>query len=227
MTYIAPEHKSEEFTCPHCQVFAHQNWNNIEISNNGDIDNYNPHKDFGADATTTNNTVYYYGGTSTCAHCKKWCFWFDGKMMFPANVAGVPPCHQDMPKQCQDLYDEAKNIFNQSPRAAAALLRLCTERLVQVLTGKEKIALNTGIQELVKSGLPEQIQKALDICRITGNDAVHPNEIGDDNAEIAGQLFVLLNIIVDNQITQPKELDSFAKKVITPEKQKAIDKRDK
>ena len=219
MTYIAPEYKSKKFTCPHCQAIAHQNWNHIASARDGHF--FIPTDDF-----NINNTVYRYTSTSKCGHCKKLCFWFNGKMIFPANVAGVPPCHQDMPEQCQGLYDEAKNIFNQSPRAAAALLRLCTERLVQVLTGKEKIALNTGIQELVKSGLPKQIQKALDICRITGNDAVHPNEIGDDNAEIAGQLFALLNIIVDNQITQPKELDSFAQKVITPEKQQHIDQRD-
>jgi hypothetical protein len=213
MTYIAPEYISEKFTCPHCQAIAHQHWNHAQISKNGYF--------------SANFALYCYANISKCAHCEKWCFWFDGKMIFPANVASVPPSHQDMPEQCQGLYDEAKNIFNQSPRAAAALLRLCTERLVQVLTGKEKINLNQGIKELVKFGLPMQIQKALDICRITGNDAVHPNEIGDDNAEIAGQLFALLNIIVDNQITQPKELESFAQKVITPEKQKAIDKRDK
>ena len=84
-----------------------------------------------------------------------------------------------------------------------------------------------GIGKLVKKGLDPKIQKALDIVRVTGNDAVHPGQINlNDTPEVAERLFKLVNVIVESLITVPKEIDNIYD-TISDGKKEAIQKRDK
>ena len=56
--------------------------------------------------------------------------------------------------------------------------------------------LNQDIKDLVKGGLSAKIQKALDICRVVGNNAVHPGKIDlNDNPKIALNLFEMINVV--------------------------------
>lgn len=120
---------------------------------------------------------------------------------------------EDMPKEVKNLYNEAKSVFFLSPKSSAALLRLGLEILCKELGGKGK-DINNDIGELVKKGLDSKVQKAFDIVRIVGNNAVHPGELSlDDNPKIAYKLFGLSNFIVNSMITQPKYLDSFYEKM--------------
>ena len=75
-------------------------------------------------------------------------------------------------------------------------------------------------------GLPPTIQQSLDYCRVVGNNAVHPGEIDlNDSPEIAQQLFGMINFIVDDRISRPKEIAALYMKL--PEKARAaIEKRD-
>jgi hypothetical protein len=76
--------------------------------------------------------------------------------------------------------------------------------------GEKGTDLNADIAALVKKGLPATIQKALDLVRVIGNEAVHPGsmDLRDDTAT-AIALFGLVNMIIQNQITHPKEIDSL------------------
>lgn len=78
--------------------------------------------------------------------------------------------------------------------------------------GQKGKNINEDIGALVKSGLPVQVQQALDVCRVIGNNAVHPGEIMfDEENQVVNTLFGLVNFIVENQITQPKQLAAMYK----------------
>ena len=104
-------------------------------------------------------------------------------------------------------YDEMSTEPSQSPRAACALLRLAIEKLLKHIGEKGNI--NEMIKNLVESGLDKRAQKALDIVRVTGNNAVHPGEIDFDDSNSVSSLFELINFIADELITRPKEIDEI------------------
>lgn len=145
-------------------------------------------------------------------------------MLVPGE-APVPPAHVDMPAECRAEYDEARSIVALSPKAASALMRLALQKLMVVLGEKGK-NINDDIGSLVGKGLPMLVQQALDYCRVVGNNAVHPGEIEiNDTPEIAHQLFVMMNFIVDDRISRPKQIEDFYSRL--PEgARSAIESRD-
>jgi hypothetical protein len=73
--------------------------------------------------------------------------------------------------------------------------------------GKPRKNLNEDIASLVKDGLDPDVQRALDIVRVVGNDAVHPGEMNlNDDREAAAKLFDLVNYIADDRLTRPKKV---------------------
>lgn len=145
-------------------------------------------------------------------------------MVYP-RATSAPPAHSDMPEEIRADYIEAMNISQESPRASAALLRLCIQKLCQHL-GEPGRNLNDDIGSLVKKGLPIEIQQSLDIVRVVGNNAVHPGELsGDDVRDVSGALFELVNHIVEDRISRPKKLATLFKSLPT-KALSAIEKRD-
>jgi len=145
-------------------------------------------------------------------------------MVYPYSGTAPLP-NPDLPDDIKVDYEEARSIVSLSPRGAAALLRLVIQKLCKCL-GEKGESTNTDIANLVKKGLPGKVQKSLDIVRVVGNNAVHPGQFDlKDNAEVAGRLFGLVNLIAEVLITQPKHVDELYESL--PESQKeAIRKRD-
>ena len=109
----------------------------------------------------------------------------------------------------RELYDEARRVGEESARSAAALLRVAVERICKHL-GEGGKTLNDAIGALVKKGLGVDVQQALDVVRVIGNNAVHPGELDfNDTHDVCIQLFVLVNMIVDGLIVQPKTLSQL------------------
>jgi len=161
---------------------------------------------------------------SICSHCHEWTFWYEEKMIIPAEAPVEPP-HPEMPEACRQDYIEARNVFVKSPRSAAALLRLCVQKLMPRL-GEKGENINDDIKSLVAKGLPVLVQKAFDYCRVVGNNAVHPGEIEiNDTPEIALSLFDMINFIVEDRITRPREIEDLYGK-LPAESRIAIEKRD-
>lgn len=200
--FKSPNFHEDAFNCPHCMAYARQDRSGLR-------DKYNHTKDV---------------SLSKCSNCDQIAYWYDERMIVP-QASGVEPPNTDMPADCVADYMEARDIFNLSPKGAAAILRLCLQKLM-VHLGLEGVRINDDIAALVQKGLPVQIQQALDICRVVGNNAVHPGEINlDDSPEIAASLFGLINLIVDDQISRPKKVAEMYANLPVGAKT-AIDKRD-
>lgn len=126
------------------------------------------------------------------------------RMAYPLGMTGPQPS-DDMPESARELYEEARGVAGRSPRAAAALLRMCTEDVVRDVTSHlpPKTTLNNRIKHLVKeAGLRRGVQQALDSLRVFGNDAAHSAIRIDENLAIATALFQLVNVIVVSIITE-------------------------
>jgi hypothetical protein len=161
---------------------------------------------------------------SECFSCSQLALWLHNRLVHPQSHT-APPANVDMPIDCKVDYDEAAQIAAKSPRGAAALLRLAIQRLTKHLGQKGK-DINDDIAQLVKDGLNPQVQKALDVVRVTGNNAVHPGQMDlKDDLATAMTLFNLVNLIVDAMISQPKHI-AQAYGSLPEAARKAIEKRD-
>lgn len=162
---------------------------------------------------------------SKCYNCNKVAVWVHKSLLFPTVKTGINP-NQDLPEDIIRDFDEARTIISDSPRGAAALLRLCIQKLCIHLGEKGK-NLDEDIASLVSKGLNPLVQKSLDIVRVIGNEALHPGVIDlNDDKDIATELLFLINSIAEQMISQPKNIETLYKKL--PEsKRKAIEKRDK
>jgi len=187
--YTPPTFKKTAFNCPHCGAYANQFWSDTFFQGNS----------FG------HIVELHY---CRCIHCKQYSLWHLEKMIYP-STGGVASPNNDLPEDVKADYEEASTILNQSPRGATALLRLAIQKLCIHLGQKGK-NIKENIKNLVVKGLPVKVQQSLDIVRVIGNNAVHPGQIDlTDNVETASKLFVLINIIAEVMITQPKEVDNL------------------
>lgn len=222
-TYTAPALNTNAFTCPHCNAFAHMNFSTLIDGNR-----YTGRKYFD-DALI-----------SVCVRCKQIAMWnithsredpegniyYQGSMVYPFAIRAPQPS-DEMPDNIKKDYIEAAIIFEKSPRGAAALLRLCLQKLCIYLGCKGK-KIDDDLAELAKKEmLPNKIIKAADVVRITGNNAVHPGTICDDDFDgIAIKLFELINIIVKYAITEPKVIQRLFESMPEGPRQ-AAENRDK
>jgi hypothetical protein len=161
---------------------------------------------------------------SMCDSCYGWTLWVKDEVIYPVTNTEIT-AHEDLPNELRPDFEEAARIIDLSPRGSAALLRLCIQNLMPLVDAKGK-DLNSQIGSLVQRGLEVQVQQALDVVRVVGNNAVHPGEIDlKDNKEIALKLFDLLNLIVERLISTPRKLDAIFTGL--PEgARRAIEKRD-
>lgn len=216
-----PHYKGKSFKCPHCAALAQMRWERLYIRENG----------------AAVPVPYQMAG---CIACNAPSIWFgaleqvDGKAVLTAGPSNLmlwpkiitaPLAHVDLPPACRTEYEEARGVMATSPRAAAALLRLCIQKLCIELGRKEK-NINDAIGGLVKDGLPSRVQAALDIVRVVGNNAVHPGQLTlEDHAEQASALFDLVNIIVEQMVSQPKRINEMYANLPNAARQ-AIQRRD-
>lgn len=201
-----PEFNSKSFICPHCHVFAEQEWRivytGIFIRTSYSSQNVTTNNE---DIPRIDDNIYF----AICHHCKNRTFWYNQQMIYPLSTT-AEPANVYMPEEVRKIYDEAAIISELSPRSAAALLRLALQILLQEIGGKGK-KIDDDIADLLQSHtISPQVQKACDILRVIGNNAVHPGQIDiNDNPETVKSLFSLLNIIVYETVQKKAEIDKL------------------
>ena len=131
--FTPPRHGSHRFHCPHCGTYSSHGW-------------CTPNRNCVYENFTTNHGTDENFKISMCSSCQNIAVW-------------IP--NDDLPAEIKVDYVEAQNILARSPRGAAALLRLAIQKMCKHL-GEDGENINADIAELVKKGLPEMIQQALD-----------------------------------------------------------------
>lgn len=226
---IPPKARLEKFTCPHCGAISSQLWGNMSASNGvSRIPRIAPIAESGwlRGASQWKSLLDESGDwiVSSCENCGGICVWLNDGLIYP-DIIIIDEPNEDLPEDIKNDYREAASILNKSPRGAAALLRLCIQKLCKYL-GEKGENLNNDISELVKKGLPEKVQKAMDLLRVTGNNSVHPGSLDmTDNVDIATKLFGLINFIAEKMITEPKEVDTLYDSIMPESAKKAAEKR--
>ena len=216
MPYSPPEFLKTAFNCPYCGAYAQMEWAVARVT---------------LGHVWTSTSIWM----SLCSHCQRYACWEeaphpgstdpeDGRMVIPSGAAAPLP-HPDMPAAVRSDYMVARDIASYSPRAATALLRPAIQKLCAEL-GESGVNINSDIKALVAKGLSIEIQQALDIIRVVGNNAVHPGELQpDDVADVALSLFDLTNQIVEERVAKPKKLKDIYDRLPKGALQ-AISKRD-
>ncbi|PGK30626.1 hypothetical protein CN902_10985 [Priestia megaterium] len=228
--YIPPVYGERKFNCPSCQAFAHQEWSEIiEDPDDNELVTLSyvlrnasrPSKMFESSSNGFRSDNHV--ALSLCFQCDQYSLWKYGKLVYPLAITAPLP-NPDMPDDIKKLYEEARQVWNISPMASTAILRLALEMLLPQI-GSTKGNINNMIGELVKKGLPKQVEKALDSLRVIGNEAVHPGTINlKDNEKMALAMFKMLNFVVDQMITQIKEINEIYD-LLPEDKLKGIEER--
>lgn len=190
----SPSYKKPAFECPMCSVYATQQWFPFQRSLGGSV-------------------LPVSGWTGAqCGACGGTSVWRSKQLFWPMKSLG-PDAHPDMPAGPRELYDEARAVSSISRKSAIALLRLALQRLVDELE-QGSGGIDKKIGRLVQRGLDPQVQQAMDIVRVVGNNAVHPGQIDvDADDEWLGALFMLMNLIVEQMIARPKHIQSLMAKL--------------
>ncbi|WP_047243708.1 DUF4145 domain-containing protein [Chromobacterium subtsugae] len=217
MDYVPPSFKADGYNCPFCKAYSHVMWTDLYSHLNGFHNEYIMQAQC---SKCSNSSIWRRPSVDGVTRNQ-----VTGEMIFPP-VSSIPMPPEDLPDHCRADYMEARAIAAQSPRAAAALLRLLVEKLAQQF-GEPGNTIDKNIGLMVQRGLPAVLQKAFDSVRVIGNAAVHPGIMNvEDNLDVVTSLFRLVNIIVEKMITGPKEIDEVFE--LLPDSRKAsIEARDK
>jgi hypothetical protein len=253
---VRPSVEEKRFNCPRCGAFSHHTWwelyadkleqtpvrlsaddmgnleENEKLKANEKLLNWFTRKAEGDVFLYSHDKQLYRLPTlenvwaSMCYSCSGVSVWIDDHVVFPAiPTAGIEP-NSDLSDGIKRDFREASSILDASPRGAAALLRLCIQKLC-VQLGEKGQNLNDDIASLVSKGLDVHVQQALDIVRVVGNNAVHPGQIDlRDDRDTAMRLFELVNEIAEDRITRPARVKKLYEKVVPESARKAIEKRD-
>jgi hypothetical protein len=215
---LNPDPRRERFRCLHCGTVTYQTAPLVKfVSKRG----------------TTGNPRFR---ARQCDECFRLTVWVEradysispigsGPFLLVFPLSAGPKPHSEMPQRALAVYEEARLIAERSPRGAAALLRLALQTLVDELV-PGTASLDAKIAKLVRRGLSAQVQRAMDILRITGNNAVHPGQIEfAENPKLVPEMFSLLNLVVEQMIVRQERIDLLYRSM-PEEARRRIERRD-
>ena len=201
--HIPPKFREDKFSCPHCNVVTQQSWHPLTQFSYGRKSVTNPEMSRGKDKFSNMQV-------SICKYCQEPTLWHNENPVYPIAGHQSSP-HPDMPENIRLIYEEAASISQLSPRASCALMRHAVEELVKDMGYKDDLFNNIG--QMYEEGLIDDIIKdSLDIVRLTGNDALHGNQIDMNDQTNVDYMFELINEIVESLISSPKRRKNMLEK---------------
>ncbi len=170
--------------------------------------------------------------TRICSKCGNRCYWeiitkykpgikekdsrnlddyeTEEKIIYPnIPLIDIDP-NEDLTNEQKQLFNEAKDIFDKSPKAAGALLRCVIERILRdKFQGKLGQSLLGKIlnDEEVKKELGGELIEMCNACKLIGNDAAHSSLIiyEDESKQEVELLFELINAIAEELLSKPRK----------------------
>jgi hypothetical protein len=140
---------------------------------------------------------------SRCYNCKGFTVWVRDRLVFPVRVEEAPPdiVELDFEEVANDVqgtvenvqerdehvqtnaedvesedFEEAAAILNKFPRGAAALTRICIQKMMPLVKGNAK-NLDENFSSLVRKGLEVEIQQAMDVLQVVRKSPLQPSEV--------------------------------------------------
>jgi hypothetical protein len=222
---IEPRLGAESFSCPHCNALANQDWYSLflkpenadevlvltpetvsvrtegknEWNNIKEIDQF-------VERLKRNEVTYVYQNhsqslkvkmanlhLSSCHSCNGFALWVGERLAFPINVDKTPAF-------VEEDVEEAAAILNESPRGATALMRVCIQKLMPLLK-QDGEKLNDSMSSLVRKGLEVEIQQAMEVLQVLGNDPVQPTGLDtQEDKEMALRFVDSLKAILERRM---------------------------
>jgi len=219
-----PGYQKPAFKCPRCGALSQMHWGPPMSS----ID-LHPSESY------ERNAIAAIAECEVCRECSVWAGTHElhrpprsMQMVWPVVSAVGPPPNSDLPDDLLSDYDEARRTISVSPRGGCALARLVIEKLLKDELGAEGKNIFAMIGDLVAKGKAStEVKQALEGIRYLGNEAVHDGDLdlsGDEKTAVT--LLMLINMIVQRAITEPKQAQAVFDR-IPPNKKDGIEERDK
>lgn len=135
-----------------------------------------------------------------------------------------------MTNEQKQLFNEAKDIFDISPKAASALLRCVIERILRDKFQKDHSQSPLGkilSDEKVKKELGSELIQLCNACKLIGNYAAHSSMkiYEDESKQEIELLFELINAIAEELLSKPRkrqEMLDKSKKINESKKLKTL-----
>jgi hypothetical protein len=127
---------------------------------------------------------------SRCSNCKGFAIWVRDRLVFPIEVGEAPhtieadfeEVGEDVQEPAESVeevledFEEAAAILNKFPRGAAALTRICIQRMMPLVKGNAKNP-DENFSSLVRKGLEVEIQQAMDVLQVVGKSPLQLSEV--------------------------------------------------
>jgi hypothetical protein len=191
----APRRDSETFRCPFCRAYARQHWRSFVVG-------YESKGSDGEGAWRGLGQEVEGLALSFCDDCRQPMVWWGDEAIWPPQTSAPRPSDY-MPDAVRAEFEEARQVFDRSPRSAVALLRLSLRSLCRHL-GQSGRSIDEDIGALVSRGLPVTVREALEAVRMAGDEAVEPGKLDlHDDRDAARAGFDLVNLVVEKMIAEP------------------------
>lgn len=213
MNYEKPEVNKKIFNCPNCGERAQQIFYTMVLIKDKD------EVGVGYQFYEKHHAMPYHSkieiNVATCVICEKISLWKENDMVYP-QLSNTPQATADMHIKVKEIFNEAREVFTVSTKAAAALLRLAFEQYCKEMGYDKKYKLADNIDDmLTKENLDENFRDSCKYIRVAGNDAVHPRQISiAEDKDVVLFMFELLNQLVEEMITNKEKKRQLFDKVL-------------